>query len=310
MRLNDKMTEEKKTFDPKNTMWCEKHRPQHVKDIVGDFKDKVLKYMDNIESFPHLLLFSTTPGTGKTTLGKAIINDLDTDKLVLNSSNERGIDTIREKVKEFSMTKSSRAGKRRIVLMDEIDSTTKVAMDSLRNLMETYASNVIFIMTCNNINKVTEPIRSRCLEIPFAKPKKEEVYKYLEGICIKEELDYTEQGIKKLIELNYPSIRNCVVVLQDLKTEGKKVTDEDVRPLDEAYQVLWNKIKDKNYTEVATYVLKENINTRELNKYFWHKALVEGNIKIIQLTCRNEKDMSIGAIPEVIFVTSLIEMVK
>ena len=303
------MTEEKK-FNPENVMFTEKYRPKHVKDIVGDFKDKVIKYMDNIESFPHILLHSVSPGCGKTTLAKAIINDLDTDKLVLNSSDERGIDTIREKVKEFSMTKSSRIGKRRIVFMDEIDGTTRIAMDSLRNLMETYASNVIFILTCNNINKVTAPIRSRCLEIPFSKPNKEEMYKYLEGICKAEELDYSEEGIKKLIEFNYPNIRNCVVVLQDLKTEGKKVIDEDVRPLDEAYKMLWDKIKDKNYTEVATYVLKENINTRELNKYFWHKALVEGNIKIIQLTCRNEKDISIGAIPELIFVTSLIEMVK
>jgi len=299
-------------FDPKDVMFTEKYRPKKISEVVGDFKDKILKYLKNPNSMPHILLYSSTPGTGKTSLSKAIINELGCDKLILNSSDDRKIEVIREKVKQFAITKSSKLNMRRCVFLDEFDGMLKASQEALRNLMETYASNVFFILTCNSIEKVINPLQSRCLKIPFAYPKKEEIYKYLEMICKKENMKYDEEGIKKLIEVNYPSIRNAVVALQDLKTMEKDIIVDNIIITNQLFEEMWNYLKEKKWYEIKKQVMSTTINPQELNKYFWNKAINEENIntKLIQLCCRNEKDIAWGADSKIIVVTSLLEMMK
>ena len=297
-------------LNPKDIVWTEKYRPTKVSEMVGDFKIKILKYLENVNKIPHFLFHSMTPGTGKTTLSKAIINELGCDSLVINSSNDRKIETIREKVKEFALTQSSKQGLRRCVFLDEFDGMLKASQEALRNLMETYASNCFFILTCNNINKVHDAIMSRCVVMEFARPDRNEIYEYCKMICENESLEYTEDGLKELIKLNYPSIRNCVVKLQDLHTEGLSVTIENAKPNTELYDNMWTLLKDGKWQEVKTIVLENTVNSRQLNKHFWLKALEESNIKMIQLSCRNEKDIAWGADEKVIFVTTLIEMAQ
>jgi len=298
-------------MNPVDAIWTEKYRPKKVDDVVGDFKDKIKKYLENQQTVPNFLFHSKVPGTGKTTLAKAIIHELKCDALIINSSDDRKIETVRDKVKEFSLTKSSN-NIRRCIFMDEFDGMLKASQEALRNIMETYASNVFFILTCNNINKVIEPIKSRCVVIPFAYPSKEDVVKYLEKIVTKEGMDYTEEGLIKLVEINYPSIRNCVIALQDLYTEKQPVTIETVRPVNEIYEDMWQALKLKNWLDIKKVVLESSIDPRDLNTYFWQKSLDGENpdIKILQITCRNEKDIANGADAKVVFVTSLIEMVK
>jgi DNA polymerase III delta prime subunit len=291
-------------------IWTERHRPSKVKDVVGDAKNKILKYLENPQQMPHFLFCSTTPGTGKTTMAKCIINELGCDSLIINSSDDRKIETIREKIKAFSMTQSSKKGLRRLVFLDEFDGMLKASQNALRNLMETYSNNVIFILTANNINKIIEPLKSRCVIISFAYPEKTEIYKYLEMICNKENLNYSEGGLNKLIDINFPSIRNCVISLQDLWTEKKDVTEQTVHPVNEIFNVLYNHLKEKNWQEIKKVVLESTIDARELNTFFWNKGLNEENIKLIQICCRNEKDISWGANANIVFVTSLIEACK
>ena len=293
-------------------VFTEKYRPRKVSDMVGDFKEKILLYLQNPNSIPNFLFYSKAPGCGKTTLARAIISELKCDALILNSSDDRKIETVREKVKEFAMTKSSSESKRRCIFMDEFDGMLKASQEALRNIMETYSTNVFFILTANNLNKIIEPIQSRCVAIPFAYPNKEEIVKFLEKICLNEKMDYTIEGIEKLVEINYPSIRNCVIGLQDLFTEKKNVTVDTVRPVNEIYGEMWRLLKEKNWMEIKKVVLESTIDPRDLNSYFWEKSLEEEpcNIKILQLTCRNEKDIAVGSDPKVIFVSSLLEMVK
>ena len=295
---------------PIDSMWTEKYRPKKVSEMVGDFKDKILKYLENQQTIPHFLLYSKKPGTGKTTLAKAIINELGCDAIVLNSSDDRKIDVIRDKVKQFSMTKSTKQGMRRCVFLDEFDGMLKASQNALRNLMETYASNVFFILTCNNIHKVIEPLQSRCLKIGFAFPNKDEIYKYLHTICQMENLNCTEGGIRVLIDMNYPSIRNCVLVLQDLKTDGKDVIEENIKSANEEYDVLWKKLVENDWKYIKKIVLKSDIDPRELNTFFWEKAVEHEKLRLIQICCRNEKDIAWGANPKIVFVTSLIEAIK
>jgi len=299
-------------FNPKKSIWTERYRPTKVSEMVGDFRDKILKYLDDPNAIPHFLFHSNAPGTGKTTLAKCIINELDCDALILNSSDDRKIEVVRDKVKQFAITRSSKQGKRRCVFLDEFDGMLKASQDALRNLMETYSSNCFFILTCNNLNKVIEPLKSRCKIIKFAYPNKEEISAYLKMICANEDMNCTDDGIVKLIELNYPSIRNCVITLQDLKVEQKDVTVETVKPHDEVYETLWKKLKAKDWFYIKEAVLQTTVNPRELNTYFWKKALISEpiNLKIIQITCRNEKDIAWGADEKIIIITSLIEMCK
>jgi len=297
---------------PIDSIWTEKFRPRKINDLVGDFKDKIKQYLVNTQSIPNFLFYSSTPGTGKTTLAKAIINELGCDSLILNSSDDRKIESVREKVKEFALTQSSKNGLRRCIFLDEFDGMLKASQEALRNIMETYSSNVFFVLTCNNINKVIEPIKSRCVTIRFEHPEKEEVYKYLEKICNTEKMDYTEEGLNKLIDMNYPSIRNCVVMLQDLFTEHKHVTVETVRPVNEIYEEAWKLLLEKRWQDIKKIVLENTLDTRELNQYFWEKAINSEpvDLKLIQLTCRNERDISIGADEKIIFITSLPEICK
>lgn len=300
------------TFNPLNSIWTERYRPKKVNDVVGDFKEKISKYLENKEALPNFLFYSSSPGTGKTSLAKAVINELGCDALILNSSDDRKIETVREKVKEFALTKSSKDGLKRCVFMDEADGLLKASQEALRNIFETFSSNVFFILTANNINKIIEPIKSRCVTIPFAYPNKKEVYDYLEKICNNEKMDYTEEGLNKLIDINYPSIRNCVVAIQDLFTVNKPVTIETVRPVNEIYEQAWQFIKEKKWQDVKKLVLESTLDARELNQYFWEQALESepANISMLQICCRNEKDIAWGASETVIFITSLIEMAR
>jgi len=296
-------------MNPADKIWQEKYRPKHVTEVIGEAKEKVLKYMENPETIQSFIFHSTSPGTGKTTMAKAIINDLGCDSLILNSSDDRKIEVIREKVKEFAKTKSSN-GVRKCIFMDEFDGMLKASQEALRNMMETYVHNVFFILTANNLNKIHDAIQSRCKIIHFAYPPKQDIEKFLVDICQKENLKFTPEGIKELINKKYPSIRDCVVALQDLKTDGLEVTPENINADNPIFEEMWQYYKDKNWQAIKEVVMATTIDPRELNLFFWNQGVKNNNIKMIQLTCMNEKAMATGADPKIVLVTSLIDMVK
>jgi len=270
-----------------------------------------LNHIKNPDEMQHLLFYSKTPGSGKSTAAKAIIKELDTDFLILNSSNDRKIETVREKINEFVKTKSSKDGKRRIVFLDEADGMNKYSQDALRNLMETYASNAIFILTCNIIKNIIDPIKSRCSVIEFKNPDKKELKNYLEMICKNENIEYTDEGMIDLIEKNYPSVRDCVKTLQFFYTQGKSVIKEENKDVNSEFNILYKEIiEKKDWEKVRDYLFENYVEIRQLNKFFWYKAVQSSNIKMIQITAANEEKISRGGEDVVIFVSSLLNMVK
>jgi DNA polymerase III delta prime subunit len=290
-------------------MWTEKHRPNAPEFVVGDAKKKILPLLENPTSMPHLLFHSSAPGTGKTSMAKAIAEELGSDFLQLNTSDDRKIEVVRARVKQFARTQSL-DGKRKIILMDEIDGMLKASQEALRGIMEQYAKSVLFILTCNKLTAVHEAVQNRCLAINFAYPKKEDIKEYLIKICVMEKLEYTDAGMNALIDMKYPSIRGMVLLLQGLKAIGKDVNGEHLQKSCGLYDTIFDFIKNKDYMSIKELVFKQNLNARQINYFVWEKFVAEGNLKGIQLCGRNERDMALGADDKVVFVTSLIELVK
>jgi replication factor C small subunit len=192
-------------------LWTEKYRPKTLDDIVLP-EDEKEQLRSAIKSgrIPHYL-FIGPPGVGKTSLAKVIINELNALSLIINASEERGIDTIRDKVMRFVGIKTE---KPKIVFLDEADSLTGEAQASLRNVMETYADNCRFILT-GNYDKFIAPIKDRCEVIRFKQLSKNDCIGILRKIVVNENIELeTGDEIDRIVDTFYPSIRKMISTLQ------------------------------------------------------------------------------------------------
>jgi replication factor C small subunit len=147
-----------------HTLWVEKYRPEELAGYVGNHAiiEKVRIYLESGD-VPHLLFYGTA-GTGKTTLAKLIAKNIDCDLMYINASDENNVDTVREKIKSFASTIGFRQWK--LIILDEADYLTPNAQAALRNLMETFSKTTRFILTCNYVEKIIDPIQSRCQVMP------------------------------------------------------------------------------------------------------------------------------------------------
>lgn len=209
---------------------------------------------------PHLL-FVSPPGTGKTTCAYIIVNELKCDYIVLNASDERGIDVIREKVKMFSMTLSSKKDIFKVVLLDESDYLTPEAQAILRNLMETYAKNCRFILTANFENRLIDAIKSRCTPFIFKKVSDNELLKLLKKICDKEGIECDESAIKKIINVSRGDIRKSINLLQQNVKDNKLTSDLVV---ESNIKEILDKIKDNKFDEIRKELIEKNVDYESL----------------------------------------------
>jgi DNA polymerase III delta prime subunit len=294
-----------------NKVWTEKYRPKQMSDIVGGFKDEINNMLKEPQLMQHLLFHSRSPGVGKTTLARIISKQLEADVLEINSSDDRSIETVRTKIIAFARTKSSNPNTRRIVILDEADGLTGIAQKALINPMESYVHNVLFILTCNDITKIIDTLQSRCNIINFDNPDRGDIYEYLVKVCKQEKITFTEKGLFSIIKYNYPSIRNCIIAIQKTVMKKGVVTEDSYEIFNEQHEHIWNLVtKEKNYEVVKDFILSIDINIKQLNNYLWDKAVKTSNPKLIKITCMNEILMSRGADDKIVFITSLLEMVK
>jgi len=207
-----------------HTLWVERYRPTKLSDYIGNdgIKEKVAMYIQN-DDVPHLLLAGTA-GTGKTTLAKLIAANLDCDLLYINASDENSIDVMRDKVKSFSSSIGFR--KWRLVILDEADFVTVNGQAALRNLMETFSKNCRFILTCNYIEKIIDPIQSRCQTFIVTPPSKQDVAVHIANILQKENVKFTPPDLVSIINNGYPDIRRILNACQRQVIDGQLVIDK------------------------------------------------------------------------------------
>ena len=195
-----------------HSLFVEKYRPSSLENYVGNehLKTTISKYLEQNDI--QNLIFYGQAGGGKTTLAKLIVNNLNCDYLYINASDERGIETIRDKVSGFASVASFKPLK--VVILDEADFLTIQAQASLRNVIETFSRTTRFIMTCNFVERIIDPLQSRCQVIKIVPPSKSEVAKHLTWILEKESISYTLEDIKVIVNQYYPDLRKCINTIQ------------------------------------------------------------------------------------------------
>jgi DNA polymerase III delta prime subunit len=206
-----------------NTLWVEKYRPTNLDSYIGNehLKSKVEIYLESGD-LPHLLLYGRA-GTGKTTLAKLLVKNIDCDYIYINASDENNVDTVRTKVKNFASTIGFKDMK--VIILDECDYVTPNAQAALRNLMETFSKHCRFILTCNYVERIIDPIQSRCQSFQIIPPSKNEVAKHLHNILIQENVIDSPEDIKVLVESGYPDIRRVINSAQRNVVKGRLKLD-------------------------------------------------------------------------------------
>ena len=216
-----------------NSLWVEKYRPKKLTEYVGNehLKQKVSDYLQSGD-VPHLLFFGKA-GTGKTTLAKLIVNSINCDYIIINASDENNVDTVRNKVKGFASTIGFKDMK--VIILDEFDYMTPNAQAILRNLMETFSKHCRFILTCNYVEKVIDPIQSRCQTFQIVPPTKKDVAVQISQILGKEGVGFQPTDLVPIIDSSYPDIRKIINTCQlnstkgQLKLDTTSVIDSDIK---------------------------------------------------------------------------------
>jgi len=207
-----------------HSLWVERYRPTKLENYIGNehLKSKVDVYLKSGD-MPHLLLFGRA-GTGKTTLAKMLVNSIECDYLYINASDENSVDTVRNKVRNFASTIGFKDMK--IIILDECDYITPNAQAALRNLMETFSKHCRFILTCNFVERIIDPIQSRCQSFQIVPPSKKEVAVHLHNILTEEEVACKMDDVVSLVNAGYPDIRRVINSAQRQVVDGMLVIDE------------------------------------------------------------------------------------
>jgi DNA polymerase III delta prime subunit len=242
-------------------LWVEKYRPKTVADTVlpADLKATFQQFVDN-KNVPNLLLTGPA-GVGKTTIAKAMLEEIGADYIVINGSDEgRLIDTLRTKIKNFASSMSLSGG-RKYVILDEADYlNAETVQPALRNFMEEYSSNCGFILTCNFVNKIIAPLHSRCSVVEFKignKDKPKMASEFYHRVCMIldfENIEYEDKVIAEVITKHFPDNRRVLNELQRYSASGKIDSGILVNSSDANFKTLMDALKAKEFSTTRKWV--------------------------------------------------------
>ena len=249
-------------------LWVEKYRPTTLERYVGNetIKSKIADYLK--QGSIQNLLFYGVAGTGKTTLAKLIAKNLNCDLLYINASDERGIDTIREKIIPFASSMSFSGVK--IVILDEADYITPQAQTTLRNTIEACSNTTRFIFTCNYLERIISPLQSRCQTFEIIPPSKTEVIEHVSNIAAKEAmLEVSVNDVQKVVSTHYPDIRKIINTIQGSIVDGViKIDDTSLKNTQLGDRIV-NALEKKYKLHVIRQILADS-GAREFDDLFKH----------------------------------------
>lgn len=245
-------------------LWVEKYRPKTIDDCIltPELKSTFSSFVAKGE-IPNLLLTGSA-GVGKTTVARAMLEQIDADYIVINGSMNGNIDTLRTEIMQFASTVSFSGG-RKYVILDEADYlNANSTQPALRNFMEEFSNNCGFILTCNFVNRIIEPLHSRCSVINFSVNKQElpqlaaRFFKRVVGILNAEGVEYDKSVVAELIQKHVPDWRRVLNELQRYSHNGKIDAGIFVNLGDESFKTLIGYLKAKKFTEMRQWVAENS----------------------------------------------------
>jgi len=251
-------------------LWTEKYRPQTVEDCILPERLKVpFQEYVNQKQIPNLLLTGGA-GVGKTTIAKAMCNEIGCDYMVINGSDESGIDVFRNKIKNYASSMSL-AGGRKVIIIDEADYLNpNSTQPALRNAIEEFAGNCSFIFTCNFKNRIIEPLHSRCAVIEFGMKNGEKqkmagsFFKRIQSILESEKVEYDDKVIAELVKKHFPDFRRVINELQRYSQLGKIDVGILAHIGDLSLTQIVNHMKEKDFTAVRKWVATTELDSTTL----------------------------------------------
>lgn len=256
------------------TLWVEKYRPDSVNQVLlpPDVKAFFLKLVEEKE-IPNLLLYSSSPGVGKTTIAKALANDIKSDCIYINMSLESGIDTLRNRISKFATSYSmfgENEGGKKICILDEFDGSTPALQAAMRGFMEEFQDSCRFILTCNYATKIIEPLKSRCQQIDFnmmdvksQESLKPIIVKRLVGILKAENVEFKVETVQKIVDTFYPDIRRMINLLQQYSKKSGMI-DSGIFDVEKVDAEFYGMVINKKLTDARRYVIERNYNFDEM----------------------------------------------
>lgn len=299
-----------------NSLWVERYRPSKLDDYIGNekLKGSVANYLKS-NDIPHLLLHGKA-GTGKTTLAKLIVNTIECDYIIINASDENNVETVRNKVKGFASTMGFKDLK--VIILDEFDYMSAAAQAILRNLMETFSKHCRFILTCNYVERVIDPIQSRCQTFHVTPPSKKEVAVHLSNILKSENVSFEVSMLVPIIDSSYPDIRKVINTAQlnsndgvlSISNESLVSSDVKTKILDELKSGTSKKDKWKN---IRQYVADARIQDfSELYTFLYDKVdEYAGNntSSVILILSESQYKDSLVVDKEITFIACIIQII-
>lgn len=283
-------------YNQKENLWVEKYRPDRIEDCI--LPNRIKSQFDDIITtgdIPNMLFFGSA-GVGKTTVARAIAQQLDIDWMIINISEESGIDTLRTKIRDFASTVSlSESTKRKCIVLDEFDHASGALQAGLRGFIETFSKTCSFVLTCNFPNRIIEPLHSRTVAFDFSITKDEamklqaHMFKRVGEILDNENVKYDKRVVIKLIQKFFPDNRRILNQLQQYSKAGE--IDEGVlMGLEEmSIEILVNAMKSKKFKDVRQWCAENAKNDltntytmlyTELNKFLEPKSIPEAIVTI------------------------------
>ena len=260
-----------------NLIWVEKYRPKKLSDcILPTDLGIIFNGMHKDGKIPNMLFYGKA-GTGKTSVAKALANDIGMDSILINCSEDKGIDTLRVKIRQYAST-ISLSGKGKLIILDEFDYATTAIQTGLRGAIEEFANNCRFIITCNYKSRVIDPLHSRCTGIDFTVPSPEkaaiasQILARIETILKNEKVPYDVPVLVNLIKRHFPDIRRIINELQKYSSSGKIDVGILSQGSCDSYKELLGYMKSKDFGSCRKWVMNNiDLNTAEFYKKLYNE---------------------------------------